>query len=224
MSDRMIDAIRGVDPCPNELPAPPIDTVLRRLRGEASGANPPTAGRRHPRIGALAIILSSTAVLAVAVLAIVVLGHTRRAGSPAAGEGHRASTLAGACRSEVRDGVLPVWARAGFSQSRPRMPYTLGAYGRIAAIQFVSLDSPPAADHSNKILWVPRVQTHDGHDLKISAQRMNGTTRLGEPLNRSVVGGPGPSIINLPSPGCWRLTLHWSGWTDQLDLRYNRPG
>ena len=224
MSDRLIDAIRGVDPCPSELPAAPIEAVLRRLREEPSGATAPAAGRRRPTLGAVAIVLSSTAVVAIAALAIAVLGHTPRAGVPATGGGHAAGRLAGACRSHVREGVLPVWARAGFSRPRPRMPYTLGASGRIAAIPFVSLDSPPAADHSNKILWVSRVQPRDGHDFAISAQRMNGTQRLGTPVNRTLTGGPGPSIINLPSPGCWRLTVQWSGWTDQLDLQYNRPG
>ena len=37
---------------------------------------------------------------------------------------------------------------------------------------------------------------------------------------RSVPGGPGPSIIDLPAPGCWTLHLSWSGHTDQLKLRY----
>ena len=36
----------------------------------------------------------------------------------------------------------------------------------------------------------------------------------------SVPGGPGPSIINLPAPGCWTLHLSWSGHRDELKLRY----
>jgi hypothetical protein len=128
-------------------------------------------------------------------------------------------------RSEVRLGVLPIWARAGFSEARPRMPYELGASGRIAAIQWgTPLDSPPSSSHTNKIRWVSRVSTRPGSSLRILAQRMIGTRREGPPVTRAVHGGPGPSIINLPAPGCWRLTLRWSGWTDQLDLQYNRPG
>jgi len=30
-------------------------------------------------------------------------------------------------------------------------------------------------------------------------------------VNRLVRGGPGPSIINLPTAGCWRLALRWAG-------------
>jgi hypothetical protein len=36
----------------------------------------------------------------------------------------------------------------------------------------------------------------------------------------SVPGGPGPSIIDLPAPGCWTFHLSWSGHTDELQLRY----
>jgi hypothetical protein len=36
----------------------------------------------------------------------------------------------------------------------------------------------------------------------------------------SVPGGPGPSVIDLPAPGCWTLRLSWSGHTDELKLRY----
>ena len=32
----------------------------------------------------------------------------------------------------------------------------------------------------------------------------------------------GPSIIDVPKPGCWHLTLHGSGWTDTTDLVYNK--
>jgi len=94
----------------------------------------------------------------------------------------------------------------------------------VAALLFGPLNSPPAADHNNKILWVSRAATPYGHDLSIEAQRMTGTKPLGGPVSRTVTGGPGPSIINLPSPGCWRLSLQWSRWTDTLDLQYKAPG
>jgi hypothetical protein len=32
--------------------------------------------------------------------------------------------------------------------------------------------------------------------------------------------GPGPSTIDLPEAGCWRLTLSWSGRKDSVDLAY----
>jgi hypothetical protein len=101
------------------------------------------------------------------------------------------------------------------------MPYSRGRGGKIAALLWANpLLSPPSKNHSNKILWVSRESTVPGSDLQISAQRMSGSRPLGAPVGRRVIGGPGPSIINLPAAGCWRLRLQWSGRTDTIDLRY----
>jgi hypothetical protein len=128
-----------------------------------------------------------------------------------------------ACRSVVHHGVLPVWARTGFSDPRPRMAHVLGRSGEIAALVFgYPLRSPPAKDRGNKVLWVSRRAVEPLSDLRIHAQRMDGRRRVGQPVTRVVRGGPGPSGINLPAPGCWRLTLRWSGRTDELDLQYVR--
>jgi hypothetical protein len=125
------------------------------------------------------------------------------------------------CSSAVAKGVLPVWARDGFSDPKPRLPHVLGRSGAIAALVFgYPLQSPPLANRNNKILWVARKQFRFG-DLHIRAQRMSGTVRIGRPVERSVAGGPGPSIIDLPAPGCWRLTLAWTHGHDTLDLRYS---
>jgi hypothetical protein len=35
--------------------------------------------------------------------------------------------------------------------------------------------------------------------------------------------GPGeiyPADVNVPAPGCWRMTLHWNGHADSIDLAY----
>ena len=126
-----------------------------------------------------------------------------------------------ACHSNVAPGVIPSWARTGFSDPKPVMPFALGRDGRIAALVFGDpLRAPPAKDHNNKILWVSHAAARPGSDLRISAQRMSGTRRLGRPVLRVVPGGPGPSIVDLPGAGCWRLTLRWSGRVDTLDLRY----
>jgi hypothetical protein len=141
------------------------------------------------------------------------------AGAPAG------SAATPACHSAVHHGVLPSWARTGFSSPRPRLPHVLGRSGRIAALVFgYPLLSPPAETRANKILWVSRRSVEPLSDLRIRAQRMKGRERVGRPVVRVVRGGPGPSYVNLPVRGCWRLTLRWSGRTDQLDLDYfNRP-
>jgi hypothetical protein len=130
-----------------------------------------------------------------------------------------------ACRANVIVGVLPTWARAGFREPNPRMPYALGDAGRIAGILFGNpLTSPPRKGRNNKILWVSRVPAMTRSDLQIRAQRMTGSRPVGLPVKRIVDGGPGPSIIDLPFAGCWRLSLRWSGQADTIDLRYIAGG
>jgi len=53
---------------------------------------------------------------------------------------------------------------------------------------------------------------------------MDGTNPLGAPVERRLEQFPGPSFVDLPEPGCWRLTLTWADRTDTLDLEYVRPG
>jgi hypothetical protein len=142
-------------------------------------------------------------------------------------EAARASTMSpakpsspGRCSEHVVDGVLPSWARAGFSDPRPVMHYELASHGDVVAILWAyPLLSPPPTTHNNKILWVSRVPTN-GSPLLISAQRMIGSEAVRPAVPRQVVGGPGPSIINLPLAGCWRLDLRWSGHSDTVDLDY----
>ena len=125
------------------------------------------------------------------------------------------------CDSQVRHAALPTWAHAGFSDPAAPMHYVLGGSGHIVAILFAyPLLSPPPKDHNNKILWVSRASRQPGSDLLIAGQRMTGEQSVGPRVTRTVIGGPGPSIIDLPSPGCWRLSLRWSGHSDQLDLHY----
>ena len=103
------------------------------------------------------------------------------------------------------------------------MPHVLGRSGNIVALVFgYPLLSPPAPRRNNKILWVSRVPVRPLSDLRIGAQRMVGRQRRGRVVSRVVKGGPGPSIVDLPAPGCWRLVLRWSGRSDSLDLQYVR--
>jgi hypothetical protein len=146
------------------------------------------------------------------------------AGSAAIGSASattQGSVKESACAAHVSRGVLPAWARTGFSEPTPRITHVLGASGDIAGILFgFPLYSPPLANRSNKILWVSRRPTRSISDLRVHAQRMIGSARVGKAITRTVAGGPGPSIIDLPAPGCWRLTLRWSGRVDSVELQY----
>jgi hypothetical protein len=133
------------------------------------------------------------------------------------------SAPAGAgCTAKIPVRLLPPWARTGFSDPRPQMPFVLGAKGEIGAIVWGNpLIAPPGKDRSNKILWVSHAPLKPGGgDLRISAQRIEGGNPVGAPLARSVIGGPGPSLIDLPA-GCWHLTLSWWGHTDTMNLQYS---
>jgi hypothetical protein len=143
--------------------------------------------------------------------------------SQAAAPPSQAASGPSACATKIPVHLLPTWARTGFSDPRPHMPFVLGAKGEIGAIVWGNpLLAPPAKDRSNKILWVSHAPLPlGGGDLRIRAQQMDGGRAVGSPLTRSVMGGPGPSIIDLPA-GCWHLTLSWSGHTDTMDLRYSR--
>lgn len=126
------------------------------------------------------------------------------------------------CHAVVDRGVLPSWARAGFSDPRPKLAHTIGDRGQLAALIFGDpLRSPPGRTRANKILWVAREPlSPGGGDLRLRAQRMRGTHDVGRAVTRTVTGGPGPSIIDLPAAGCWRVVARWPGQHDQLDLRY----
>jgi hypothetical protein len=126
---------------------------------------------------------------------------------------------AGACPAAITPRPLPTWARAGFTPPTVAMPYVMGAQGNIVAILWAEHDplrAPPLPDRSNKILWVSRLGLQSTDSLQIRAT-LGGTGRT---VTREVTGGPGPSIINLPTAGCWSLNLSWSGHQDHLELRY----
>lgn len=157
-----------------------------------------------------------------ALAAVLMLGACDSAG-PGARPPTSASAPAAAadslptCAADVPSRVLPEWARTGFSEPNPAMPFVLGDRGDIVAIVFgYPLYSPALPDRSNKILWVSRVPQEPGEPLEIEA-RLDGT---GDPVTQQVSGGAGPSIVDLPAAGCWHLRLMWSGHTDSMRLTY----
>lgn len=183
-----------------DVPVPPAEALV-------------DAGRRGLRrrrvVGAGCAVAVTTAVAVGVPLAVAAL----RPGPPPA-----PPTSVAACVAQVPDTVLPRWARAGFTGPSPRIAYVRGHNRDMVAVLFAQpLTAPPSADHNNKILWVARPSTgHAAGTLRIDARLADGSATA----VRTVPGGPGPSIIDLPKPGCWHLTLHWAGRTDSLDLAY----
>jgi len=61
-----------------------------------------------------------------------------------------------------------------------------------------------------------------GSPLTVEARPLHATTplvRFSVPADSS----PGeiyPSYVNVPTAGCWRLTLRWADHTDRIELPY----
>jgi len=120
------------------------------------------------------------------------------------------------CASSVKTGPLPVWARDGFTGDGSSFRHVEGLRGEAVGVVFgYPLTSPPRPSRANKILWV--AQTRTSGRLTIEAQLAG----AGPVVTRDVGFGGGQSVIDLPEPGCWRLTLRWDDrLTDTVDLPY----
>ncbi len=152
------------------------------------------------------------AIVAVAVLAVLSGLFLFRPATDGAPAGPPVS----AC-SPVRSIVLPPWARSGFSDPEPQMPAVYSRSGHMLAIVFASpLSSPEAPGASNKILWTTDTPAAAGDPLLISGKLEDGSAVS----ETSVDGGPGPSYVDVPTPGCWVFTLSWGTHRDVIALPY----
>jgi hypothetical protein len=118
------------------------------------------------------------------------------------------------------DGRLPAWSMSAHPPSG--VPYALSTHGDVIAILFGNpLRSGHPTGHSNKILWIVR-QPRNSQPLHVTAHPLHlasPSVRVGETADSS----PGeiyPSIIDVPTRGCWHLLLQWGGNRASLDLRY----
>jgi hypothetical protein len=202
--------------------------------GRQAPHDPDLAGsvrRRARRHGA--VTGSVLAVLAVAgVSTVVAVG--RSGGAPVEpGGGTPASASAttpppaAVCRAP-ETGVLPEWAWTGFSDPKAGgYPFVRGDRNGLVAILFGPLTSPARPGHNNKVLWVANPTPPgpvsspppDSVSGAVVEARLEGT---GPPIRRELAG-LGPSIVDLPAPGCWHLTVTWGPYRDTLSLRY-APG
>jgi len=116
-------------------------------------------------------------------------------------------TFAGGCAGTVlTNAEPPLWTQGGFSHTKGTpwgVPWAPGSGGNAVAFvfarQLVAGTSPRADGTNNKVLWVVK----------------------GTPTNFVVEGIPpgrtkavvsvngGPSIVDVPSPGCWKFQLTW---------------
>jgi hypothetical protein len=158
-------------------------------------------------VGRFALVLAMGAVLA----ACSSDNHaTRSSGSVAAPI---------SCDTAIREGPLPEWARYGFTPPDQPVRYVIGEKSRIVGVVFgYPFRAPAAADgRNNKILWVSNAAKAGAPpDLVIDAH-LNGASVSAK---RTITGGPGPSIVDMPQAGCWTFDLTWSGVHDRLAVPY----
>lgn len=202
----------------------PVAALLREASTEVPVHEPPTraimrAGRHRAawrRAGAAASLFA----VAATVVSVARLDRTdSRPGPPPPASPPAAGPVNTGCVGRPVPALLPEWARAGFTDPEPWMRYVTSSSGELVAILFSdALYAPPRPNQSNKILWVTPIAS-GSRPMTITAQR-DGTSQT---VTREVPEGPGPSTVDLPSAGCWHLTLRWGKETDVIDLRYVSP-
>lgn len=160
---------------------------------------------------------SALCVIAVAVV-VVVAGASQQA---------RGALVSRGCGgTELNRGAMPAWTAPAMADStRPSpWPFALSRHRDVTAMIFgyPLRAGTPAAGRQNKVLWIMRLSRR-GLPLRIEARPLHSNrpvVRETEPADAS----PGqiyPSYVNVPTAGCWRITLRWAGHSDQLALRYS---
>ena len=200
-----------------------VDDRLARALGELAGTAPhdealartvrrladARASRPSRRRRLLVSAAASASVLAVVGASYLLVDDDN--GSPAASSSASADRPTG-CRPATSR-LLPAWARSGFTAPY-RATYVTSARGDLIAVLFVPLREPQPAGRSNKVLWLSRRGVADPVRIEGRLHGSSLTTRTVLP------DGLGPSTVDVPRPGCWRLTLRWPGDQDSINLEY----
>jgi hypothetical protein len=116
-------------------------------------------------------------------------------------------TFAGGCAGTVlTDAEPPVWAQGGWNVVKGQpwgVPWALGSGGNavafVFAVRLVAGSSPRVDGTNNKVLWVAK-----GAPTSFVVEGIPpGGTQPVVTLNG------GPSIVDVPSAGCWKFQLTW---------------
>ena len=155
----------------------------------------------------VAIALISTAIVATAI--------------PSSHATTTARAAAACVPTPIKHGAPPSWSAAAWSDSSRgfRLPYSLASDRSAAAFWWVRLRAGKPRDPANKVLWVMRYARR-GSPLRVVA-RYGPDPALVARSSWPPDSSPGeiyPSYLNLPRPGCWRLTLRWSTHTAHLTV------
>jgi hypothetical protein len=193
-------------------------TLLRRANDRAvqghhldpaAAATAWTAAHVRQRLSRHVPAIAAAVLATVCVATVVAVTRSEdRSGRPGG-----SPTSASAC-GPVSTGALPAWARTGFSTAGLHTPHVISDHGQMIGVLFVQLRVHQSPGTNNKILWVARDPGFG--PLRITAQ----LDASGRTVTRTIPDGPGPSIVDMPAAGCWRMTLRWSGHSDTIAFRY----
>jgi hypothetical protein len=119
-------------------------------------------------------------------------------------------SFAGGCAGTVlTDTEPPVWAQGGWSHAKGTpwpVPWAFGSnkdtVAYLFATRLVAGVSPRVDGSSNKVLW-------EAKDYPSGANVVVEASPLGQSHPVVTIAG-GPSIVDLPSAGCWTFRLSWS--------------
>ena len=118
---------------------------------------------------------------------------------------------------------MPAWVDVAGGHNNPKgVPFTIDQAQTVAAYIW---GYPLRAGHpetpSNKIMFVVRAP-RGGSDLTITAHPLGAATPAVKVV-QAANSGPGeiyPSIVDVPTAGCWTLDLAWGPHKATLDLPY----
>jgi hypothetical protein len=128
--------------------------------------------------------------------------------------------VAGGCGdTPLWTGASPDWTASAGAPGQ--LPYALSHEGNVFAALFAKplRAGADVTDPTNKILWIVR-EPRDGQPLKITLRPADGqgpVVSQEEPADSS----PGeiyPSSVDVPTAGCWAITVEWAGHRATLEL------
>ena len=199
-----------------------LDDPLRTLFHDLAGQAPhdpdlATTVRRRSRRRRAAVTIPMAAASVVAVVAAVTVGVLSAGRSDQVASPPGSPVAVSTC-GPLKTGPLPDWALSGFSDPTETPPFARSASGDLVAIVFGNplRADPSAQGPQNKILWVTRTPPQATDQLTITARLENSDQVTEIDLHQA----PGPSIVDVPTPGCWLMQLRWGEHTDTIALRY----
>jgi hypothetical protein len=135
-----------------------------------------------------------------------------------------ARPVAGSCAgTPISQGAAPAWVDLAGAHANPAgLPFAVDRSQTVAGFLWAY---PFRAGHpdnpANKVLFVVRLP-RGGSDLTITAHPAGAAAPV-VTVVQPADSGPGeiyPSIVDVPTPGCWALDLAWSSHRATLQLPY----